>query len=430
VAGQTSSRSRGGEPSLPDAVYERSLDCVHCGLCLSACPTYLATGRETSSPRGRIYLMRGVAEGRIGLEGLLAEEAALCLGCRACESACPSGVQYGAMLEDVREALVESGLRDEPASRLERALLRGLVARRGRLRALVTLAGWAQRLGLDRLGARLLPRRLREGHALLPPVPARSERAPLPAFTPARGERRGQVALLEGCVAAELLAPVNRATVRVLAANGFDVVVPPGQGCCGALHAHAGDRAFARDLARRNAAAFAGSAPDAVLTNSAGCGAALRELELWIGAEGASLAARSRDVCAWLDEVGLRPPARPVPARVCYDDPCHLVHGQGVSGAPRRLLRAVEGLEIVPHDEASACCGAAGTYNLTQPDMARRVLDRKLDALEAAAPDVVATGNPGCLMQLAAGVRRRGLPARVVHPVELLDRAYAGDAQR
>jgi glycolate dehydrogenase iron-sulfur subunit len=200
-------------------------------------------------------------------------------------------------------------------------------------------------------------------------------------------------------------------------------VVPPEQGCCGALQAHAGDAATARALARRNLRAFAGV--DAVVTNSAGCGAALRDAGHWLPGEGEALAARARDVCEWLDGAGLRGPEGRIAARVCYDDPCHLVHGQKVSAAPRRLLAAIEGLELVPHADPGACCGAAGTYNLTHPEMARAVLARKLDALAAADPDLVASGNPGCLMQLRAGMAERGMRAEAVHPIDLLDRAYS-----
>ena len=249
----------------------------------------------------------------------------------------------------------------------------------------------------------------------------------------------------------EMFGAVNRTTVQLLAQNGFDVLVPPGQGCCGALQAHTGDRETARELARKNAAVFDASDVDALIVNSAGCGAAMREAQNWIGEAGESYAGRVRDIAEFLDAVGFRPPgravrptARPasgasesgVPAssgnrklRVCYDDPCHLVHGQGVRDAPRRLLAQVPGLELIEHAEADACCGAAGIYNLTHREMSQAVLARKLDALEAARPDVIASGNPGCLMQLAAGVRQRGIAARVVHPVELLVAQHSGVAR-
>jgi len=411
-------------PILPDSVYQQSLDCVHCGLCLSACPTYVATGRETSSPRGRIYLMRGVAEGRVEAGSLLAEEASLCLGCRACETACPSGVRYGQMLESTREALSSQPGRKPIAVWFEQAVLRHLVAVPRRLRAAMTALFWVQRLRLDRLAARLAPAPLADAIDLAPRVPSRASREPVSVITPASGPVRGRVALFTGCIMSESFGDVHRATLRVLAKNGFEVVVPPEQGCCGALHAHSGDGAFARSLAEHNIAAFAAADVDAIVVNSAGCGAAMREVEHWIGEQGREFAARVRDVCEWLDEVGVRPPPVPVRARVCYDDPCHLVHAQRVADAPRRLLAAIEGLVLVEHREAASCCGAAGTYNLTQPAMSRQVLDRKLDFLQEADPDWIATGNPGCMLQLASGARLRGSRAQVVHPIELLDAAY------
>ena len=235
---------------------------------------------------------------------------------------------------------------------------------------------------------------------------------------------RGRVLLFTGCVMPELFGDVNHATARVLAANGFEVVVPRSQGCCGALHAHAGDDGFARDLLRANLEVFAGVRADAIVVNSAGCGAALREAGDWLPGQGEALASRIRDPLELLDEVGLRPLPGRVEARVCYDDPCHLVHGQRVREAPRRVLRNVPGIELIEHDDPTSCCGAAGIYNLTHPEMSGAVLERKLRALAAADPDVIASGNPGCLMQLRAGASRLGLRAEVLHPITVLDRAY------
>jgi glycolate oxidase iron-sulfur subunit len=326
------------------------------------------------------------------------------------------------MVERAREEVQRAGLREDWLARAERALLRHVVPHRRRLRLAFDLLALAQRLRLDRAAARLLPERLAAARALLPDVPPRRLRRATAKLVSARGERRGRVGFLVGCVMPELFPATNAATLRVLAHNGFDVVVPPAQTCCGALQAHAGDADTAHRLARRNLDAFADL--EIVVTNSAGCGAALRDAGHWLYREGEPLAAKARDVCEWLDEVGLRPPPGRVDARVCYDDPCHLVHGQKVSAAPRRLLAAIPGIELVPHADPGACCGAAGTYNLTQPEMSRAVLERKLDSLAAADPDLVATGNPGCLMQLRAGLAARGMRAQAVHPVDLLDRAY------
>jgi glycolate oxidase iron-sulfur subunit len=332
------------------------------------------------------------------------------------------------MLELARAEIDRSGLRRGWALRLERAALRGLLANPRRLSFAISLLRVIQNLHLDRLAARLLPKAWRELCALAPRVPPAAERRALPVFTPALGEKRGRVALFVGCVMPELFGAINAATVRVLSRNGFEVVVPESQGCCGALHAHSGDLEFARELARHNLEAFSAVDFDAVIVNSAGCGAVLRELKEWLGDEGDSLASRVRDVSEFLDAAGLRPPEGRVESTVCYDAPCHLVHGQRVDAAPRRLLGQIPGIELQVHDDPEGCCGAAGIYNLTHREMSRAVLDRKIRSLGAADPDYVATGNPGCLIQLRGGVATAGLKAAVVHPIELLDRAYAPHA--
>lgn len=418
----------------PDSsLYQGTLDCVHCGLCLSVCPTYKLTGRENSSPRGRLYLMRGVAEGDVPLDSLVAEELDLCLGCRACETACPSGVQYGAILEEGRAAIAAVGARNTVAQRMEKWALRSLIPKRKRLRVFFSLAAVAQHF--EGLFSWLLPTRLSRALRLLPPVPRAHERTRLPELTPAKGARRGRVAFLEGCVMAEIFPEVNRATVRVLSDNGFEVVVPRGQTCCGALHSHSGDLAGARELAERNISAFLsaeGETFDAIISNSAGCGASLREFGHLAGEDGARLGTLFRDICEFLFEVGLREELGTIRTRVCYDDPCHLIHGQGIADAPRRLLDQVPGLEWVETLDPGSCCGAAGTYNLLQPKMSQQVLEAKMDSLEVVKPDVIATGNPGCLMQIQAGARERGLAAEVVHPITLIERAQAAhyEAQR
>jgi glycolate oxidase iron-sulfur subunit len=407
-----------------EALYARSLDCVHCGLCLSTCPTYRVTGRETSSPRGRIYMLRGVAEGKIPLSGVVADEAYLCLACRACETACPSGVRFGSLIELARAEVEATGVRNGASKRLEKLALRGLVPHRRRLHWAMNLLAAVQRTRLDRWLARALPAALRSAHGLLPRVPPRADRRLPPEFVPAQGERRGRVGFLIGCVMPEFFGSVNAATIRVLAKNGFDVVIPRDQGCCGALQAHAGDVDSARVLARQNIAAFAAAKVDALVVNSAGCSAAMRDTGEWLPEEGEGYAASIRDVAEFLDAEGLRAPTGRIDATVCYDDPCHLAHAQGVVAAPRRLLEQIPGVTLAEHADPAACCGAAGIYNLTHPEMSRAVLDRKLDALAAVDPDIVATGNPGCLMQLSAGLAARGLRGRVLHPVVMLDEAY------
>lgn len=405
-------------------IYAKTLDCVHCGLCLPVCPTYRESGRETSSPRGRIYLMRGVAEGSIPLEGVMADEAFLCLGCRACETACPSGVGFGSLLAHVRADVEREGVRAGWGARIERLVVDSIIPHPRRLRLLIALLRGLQTTRLDRLGARLFRSSLGKLVDQAPPIPAARQRRRLPRTIPAEGEMRGRVGLLAGCIMPELFAATNAATARVLARNGFEVSVVPTQTCCGALQSHSGSAELARNLLHRNAVAFADAGLEALVVNSAGCGAFLREAEEWIGADGADLAAKVRDVSEFLDARGIRAPDRRLELRVCYDDPCHLIHGQGIGAAPRRLLAQIPGLALVAHEDPSACCGAAGIYNLTHPEMSQAILDRKLEALALADPDVIATGNPGCMMQLRRGVAAADLRARVVHPIDLLDEAY------
>jgi glycolate oxidase iron-sulfur subunit len=402
--------------------YEATLDCVHCGLCLPHCPTYQETGRETSSPRGRIYMMRGVAEQRLEIDEPFVREMYDCLACRACESACPAGVRYGHLVEGARAEIDRRGARGRLRRLLERGLLRRVVAVPPVLRALTALLRAYQRWGLQRLARRVGLLRLFPGLAradrLLPP-PSEPHRPSL--VQPAPGQRRGRVAFFSGCVMPELLGPANRATVEVLARNGFEVLIPRDQRCCGALHLHAGDPVAAARLRARNRAAFRLDAIDAIVTNSAGCGAALKDGD-------DVLAAHTRDVCEHLVQVGLQAPTGRLELRVGYDDPCHLLHGQRLSAAPRQLLRAIPGLELIDLPGASDCCGGAGTYNLTRPEMSDALLKRKVEAARRSGVDVIATGNPGCIMQISAGLRAAGLDIEVVHPVELLARAYRAGA--
>ena len=384
------------------------------------------TGKETSSPRGRVHLLRGVAEGDISLSQVVADELHLCLGCRACETACPAGVRYGALLEQGRAVVAQSGMRTGLGHRVEGWALRHVLVHPGRLRFLVSFLALVQRLGLDRLASPFLPRGLSRAIRFLPGIPPAAERKRLPHFTPGKSPRRGRVSFLEGCVMPELFGRVNRASVRVLAANGFDVWVPREQTCCGALHAHSGDLVSARNLAEHNKAAFDQEQDgpfDALVSNSAGCGAALRDMDQWLTEGAGHLEGKIKDVTEFLDEVGWREPLQSFSARVCYDDPCHLIHAQGVASAPRRLLSLIPDLELIPHANPDRCCGAAGTYNLLQSEMAESILEEKLDDLEAANPEWILTGNPGCLMQFEAGVQSRRWDAKVAHPVELLAHA-------
>ena len=403
--------------------YERTLDCVHCGLCLPHCPTYQETGRETSSPRGRIYLMRGVAEGRLPLEGTVADEMYFCLACRACESACPAGVEYGHLVETMRAEIDRVGARSRLARAAERLALRQVVGRPRALRAAAAALRAYQRSGLQRLVRRTGLLRLAPGLARaersLPELPD-PHRPPM--LVPARGERRGRVAFFASCVMPELFPAANAATVEVLAENGFEVQIPREQACCGALHRHSGDPDAALRLQRRNRSAFHADDFDAVVTNSAGCGAALKDA-------GDALGAKVRDISEFLDGAGLRPPRGLLELRVAYDDPCHLLHGQRIAAAPRRLLEAVPGLDVFDLPGASDCCGAAGIYSLTHPETSLALRARKVAAIADARPDAVATGNPGCLLQIAGGLREANLVRiEVVHPVELVARSYRAAA--
>ncbi|MBI2369466.1 MAG: 4Fe-4S dicluster domain-containing protein [Deltaproteobacteria bacterium] len=406
------------------------MECIHCGLCLAACPTYRELKLEMDSPRGRIYLMRAVAEGRIPMAEAFIRHMYLCLDCRACESACPSGVSFEHLVEGSRGQIQRrtEGLPGlvQPILRL---VLNGLFPHPGRLELLADLLRLYQVSGLQRLvrSLHLIPPALRLGDELLPPNLPRSERRPPGSSLPPAGPPRAVAAFFTGCVANSLLATVTQATVHVLRAGGCRVLVPE-QACCGALHIHAGFRDVAKGLARRNIEAFLASGADLIVTNSAGCGAELKEYRYLLREDPAyaekaeAFSARVRDVSEVVTEF---PPEalRPVPERVAYHDPCHLAHAQQIRKQPRELLRRIPGLELLEIENPDWCCGSAGIYNLLQPAMALRLLDKKIDTIAAVRPSLVATGNPGCILQIGYGMRRRGLQARVVHPVELLARA-------
>ena len=387
--------------------------CVHCGFCLPACPTYQLWGEEMDSPRGRIHLMDMLERGEAELDGTAAAHLDRCLGCLACVPACPSGVRYDTLIERYRVLRREQGPRSG-RSRLLDAGLFALLPRPGLLR----LAAWPLALGVR--PAELAPR-----------VTAADLRIAPPRRTAAAGETRMTAALLEGCVQRVFFGRVNAAAAAALAADGCELVVPRGQGCCGALDLHAGRVDVARRRARRTIAALAGF--DRVVVTAAGCGSAMKEYGELLGTPAArTFSASVRDVSELLAELGPAAERRPrEPVRVVYQDACHLRHAQGVWRQPRGLLAAIPGVELVEIEDAGTCCGSAGTYNLLQPEAARELGDRKARAVLAAAPDVVATGNPGCALQLAAALRRLGrADIPIVHPVELVAAAVAGEAGR
>lgn len=396
--------------------------CVHCGFCLQACPTYLALEDENDSPRGRIFLMRGLLEGTVAPDSdVVQTHIGRCLGCRACETACPSGVPYGHLLEATRATLAQS----RPIPFIARVILAVFGNR-----VLLPIAMFASRLFaatplptlLSRLGGRV-------GFAMAMLASAGSPLERDPYATPSGGER-GNAALLEGCVMEGLFGDTNRATERVLRVNGYAVVAAKGQGCCGALHAHAGDVEAARALARRNVAAYEASGADVIAVNSAGCGAMMKDYghllqddPQW-SERAVAVASKVRDVSELLAEAGPKPGAA-LPLRVCYDAPCHLLHGQRVSLPPLAVLAAIPQLELVPLRDSDQCCGSAGIFNLIEPETSDAVLAVKLANIAESGASYVATGNPGCLMQIGAGLLRSGSRAKVIHPVDLLDASYA-----
>ncbi|HEY3395001.1 MAG TPA: heterodisulfide reductase-related iron-sulfur binding cluster [Lacipirellulaceae bacterium] len=411
--------------------YRKLLSCVHCGLCTSACPTYVETGDENESPRGRIYLMRGVTDGRLELNDRVRGHLDLCLDCRACETACPSGVEYGKLIEPFRMAMDATAEQSRRRDWFHRYILFGLFPYAKKLRRALMPARIAQRTGLLRLleltrATRLLPRELQRMIEMLPP-PRRNE-GPLPEFLPAIGRRRASVALFTGCIGDAMFRHVNWATARVLQRNGCDVHVPPNQVCCGAIHFHAGSSEPARAFADQNVAAFPVGRFDAVVNNVAGCGSMLKEYgHNWQDArqgDRAAWAASVRDANEFLDQLGLVQPEGEVRTIATYHDACHLLHAQRIRDAPRRLLAQIPGLELRELPETELCCGAAGTYNLTQPEMSDRLSRRKLANIERTGANLVITANAGCALQIAREARRQSQRLTVAHPMELLDWSY------
>jgi glycolate oxidase iron-sulfur subunit len=417
---------------------ERLLPCVHCGFCLAMCPTYNRLGDEADSPRGRLHLMRAVVDGRLDAgSDAFQTHIDRCLGCRACETVCPSGVEYGQLIELARDVATKH----RPPSVLTRLLL--VIFSSVPIRRVFFFGGTlVQASGLAALTARLLPGRgvlgsARLGMAMLAatapwkglrrgaPATGGAAAAPSGAAPP----RRGRVAILEGCVQEGLYGRINAATVRVLEANGFEVVKVRGQDCCGALHAHSGDLEGARALARLNVETFEASGVELVVVNAAGCGASMKEYKHLLSREpayaarAAALSAKVRDVHEILAEVGPRPGA-PVPCRVAFDYPCHLLHAQRIQQAPLTMLAAVPGAEVTVIDDAAECCGGAGIYGITHPELGGRIGADKIASVRRAHCDVVATPNPGCMMQIGAGLILEGAPEGVMHPVELLDESY------
>jgi glycolate oxidase iron-sulfur subunit len=413
--------------------YNLFLDCVHCGLCTSACPTYLELGNEADSPRGRIHLMRAITDARLEVNASVLRHLDLCLDCRACESACPSGVQYSRLIEPFRQQLAKrqhaGGL-----GLFQRLLLFHITPYASRMRWALLPARLLQRIGLDALFTRLgldrvMPRSFRQAQEMLPYLGRRPGR--LPELLPPEGKRRARVALFIGCAADAIFPQTTVATARVLQRNGCEVWIPPSQVCCGALHYHAARPEAAQQFALSNCQAFARDSVDAVIVNAAGCSAMLKDYAHLLSdthqaTQAETFVRKVRDISEFLMELTPIKPEHPLPLRAVYHDACHLCHAQQIRAQPRQLLALIPELELVPLAESEVCCGAAGSYNLTEPEMAERLGQRKIKNIVDARVEAVFAGNVGCLLQIGRYLRRQRSNIRVAHPIDALWASYAG----
>ncbi|MBV9596624.1 MAG: 4Fe-4S dicluster domain-containing protein [Chloroflexi bacterium] len=405
--------------------------CVHCGLCLQNCPTYLQTGYEAESPRGRIHLMQALGDGRVEASEAYRQHLELCLVCRNCEGVCPSGVHFGRIMEAGRAQLYERASLS-PRERLFRRLaFHELLPHRARLRAMFGALMIYQRTGLQRLvrASGLLPAPLAEAESLLPDLPAPFE--PRWEVMTAEPPLRYRVGLFTGCVMPLVYGPVHAATLRVLRHNGCEVHIPRSQVCCGALNVHGGERQTAAGLARQNLRAFLGRGLDAIVVNSAGCGATMKEYADLLGADDPDVQEFTglvRDVTEFLADIELVRPSHAVRTRITLQESCHLVHAQRIKAAPRDLLARLPGVELLDMAHPDLCCGSAGLYMLTEREMSMRILDDKMSEIAATGAQTIVTANPGCMMQLQRGVARAGLKLDVRHVIELIDDAYGAHA--
>ncbi|MFN0072511.1 MAG: (Fe-S)-binding protein [Chloroflexota bacterium] len=412
--------------------------CVHCGLCLDACPTYRVLKLEMDSPRGRIFQIKAVYEGKIDPQDEKYQEHIYgCLDCRACQTICPAGVQYGKIIEGAR------GL--TPPAKKERGMSRTILGKvftsKKALDRIGTATRMYQRSGMQSFVRKtgllnLVPKGLRNAEGMLGDLQGGVRKVQVPEIIPAQGERRYRVGMISGCVMSQFMGETNLATARVLARNGCEVVVPAAQGCCGALHVHSGERDGARELARTNIEVFEQADVEFVIINAAGCGSTLKEYGELLEHDpewherAQAFTRKVRDISEFLVQIGLRTEGLgPLNLKVTYQDPCHLVHGQGIRNQPRDLLRAIPGLELVELTESDQCCGSAGIYNITHYDLSMQILEPKLGHIERTGASVVVAPNPGCAMQIAGGLRKRGDDVQVAHVVDLLERSYqVGDA--
>ncbi len=418
----------GDQPKIPTLDIPELYQCVHCGLCLNQCPTYRVLRLEPESPRGRIHLVKAAADGRIELNDRFKEHLYLCLLCRACETACPSGVQYGHIAEAARAVI------GPPGTKIGRAILKlvftQLLPFPGRLKFLFGVLRLYQRTGLQRLVQPLLPRKIRQMDAMLPAIPQRRFQANAQALSPI-GPRRARVAVLNGCVMPFLFGDINDATVRVLRRNGCEVVFPKGQQtCCGALNTHNGEPSSAKDMARRNIDSFSTAGVDAIVVNAAGCGASMKEYcrlledDPLYADKARSFSSLVKDAGEFLAQIGLVGKLGELRMTVTYQDPCHLAHGQGVRNQPRQLLQAISGLKLVEMNGSDRCCGSAGIYNITHAEMSQQLLKERMPAIADTGAEAVVAPNPGCMLQLRYGAQKYGPNVKVYHLMDLLDRAY------
>ena len=432
VTETTENKQRSGFSDTDRPLYQDYARCVHCGLCLNHCPTYRLWGREADSPRGRLRQMALVDQGQLALGDDFVTHIDRCLDCRACETACPSGVEYGKLVELARAQIEQNYKRPLGARIVRNFVYRRLLPYPARIAFAARLLRAYQRSGLETLARGMGILRLlgmEQRAALLPRIDSRFFFSELGKTFPAQGTRRARVAFFAGCVAQVTFAELNRATIRVLQANGCEVVVPSAQVCCGALAAHAGVRDVARGLARKNFDAFRAADFDAILTNAAGCGSTLKEYTHLFSAgdplhmRADEFSSKVHDVTEFLAQLGVSAPLQTVPLRVTYQDSCHLLHGQKVREAPRMLIRSIPGVQLMEMAHADQCCGSAGVYNVTQTKASLELLEQKMAWAKDTETQAIVTSNPGCMIQLRAGATMHGTGQEVLHVMELLDRA-------
>jgi len=412
-------------------------DCVHCGFCLSACPTYLETGNELDSPRGRIYLMNSAVNNEIPIEGSLVKHLDMCLGCLACEPACPSGVQYGSLIEAGRSQ-IERRYERSTFDKYYRSLIFSLFPYPNRMKLMLPLFYIYQKLGLRTLiqSTGIINRvsqKLGNMEAMLPNVKSPVFPSEIPEIVHAKGKKRYRVALLSGCVQSVFFSKTNDATVRVLRENGCEIVVPQNQSCCGALSVHSGRLSEGREFAKQTIQTFEGLDIDAFIINSAGCGSTIKDYaeilkdDPEFSARAKALSKKTKDIMEFLSEIGIEGDLKELNVKVTYQDACHIGHAQRIKEQPREVLNQIPGLELVEMPEADLCCGSAGIYNLVQPEMSQNLLERKMRNVKRNKVDYLVAGNPGCLLQIQKGIKQEGLSIKTAHPVELLDWSYRGN---